>query len=287
MTIGDLLKNSYSLVEAGKVSFLDLEVLLSYALGVEREYLLAHDDEEVDLASLNVFQAYLERILAGEPVAYITNRKEFYGLDFFVDKRVLIPRPETEQIVERAVEFMVGRGEGGLKILDVGTGSGNMPVAIMTALGIDDEDFVESFLALDVSPDAVEVARLNVLQHGLEHKIDVLQSDLLEVVDDGEEFSVIVANLPYIGREKNRFVEQNVEKYEPNVALFGGNDGTELYDKLFQQLIEREIGFGMLLGEFGFAQGEIMGVLLEKYFPGRWVIENDLAGIERIFKVVN
>jgi len=105
-------------------------------------------------------------------------------------------------------------------------------------------------------------------------------------LEDDEVCDIIVANLPYVGEVTNRFVEKNVEKFEPRVALFGGNDGLELYKKMFQQIKEKGVKFKFLVGEFGFTQGEAIGELLSKYFEqDEWKIEKDLAGIERIFIV--
>lgn len=245
-------------------------------------------DEEVDEVDEIMFFAYVQRVRNGEPVEHITNQKEFYGLDFFVDNRVLIPRPETEMLVEKVLEFLrEGRslGSSGFRLIDVGTGSGNISVSIAKTF-LDDGGQIAMFEAVDVSEEALEVAKLNRDQHGLEHVVQIYQSDLLEGVDDGGEFDVIVANLPYIGEVKNRFVSREAEEFEPNVALFGGDNGLELYKKMFQQITDKNVKFKLLLGEFGFAQTEDMEGLLSNYFD-HYSIEKDLAGIDRIFIVTS
>ncbi|OGJ42554.1 protein-(glutamine-N5) methyltransferase, release factor-specific [Candidatus Peregrinibacteria bacterium RIFCSPLOWO2_01_FULL_39_12] len=281
MIIRDVLKFAVEYLGKTENAVLDSEVVLGFVLGVDKEYLFAHGNEEVDGFLVNLFKKYLDRVKNGEPVSYITNSKEFYGLDFFVDKRVLVPRPETEMLVEEVLQFLKSNADAGkcFRVLDVGTGSGNIAIAL--AKNFDGQDVV----ALDVSESAIEVAKINIEQHSLEDKVQVYQSDLLDVIDDGENFDVIVANLPYIGRIKNNYVGGGVEKHEPGTALFGGNDGLKLYKKMFQQIADKRVGFKLLVGEFGFGQGKDLEILLSKYFDHGWRIKSDLAGIDRMFAV--
>jgi release factor glutamine methyltransferase len=281
MIIREVLKSAIAHLGKSQNVVLDSEVVLAHVLGVDKEYLFAHGNEEVEVFLVNLFKKYLDRIKNGEPVSYITNSKEFYGLDFFVDKRVLVPRPETEMLVEEALQFLKSNEEEGkcFRVLDAGTGSGNIAIAL--AKNFDNQEVV----ALDVSGGAIEVARINIEQHSLEDKVQVYQSDLLEAIDDGENFDVIVANLPYIGRIKNNNVDENVEKYEPGAALFAGDDGLELYKKMFQQIADKNIGFKLFVGEFGFEQRKDLEVLLDKYFDHGWKIKSDLTGIDRMFAV--
>lgn len=286
MLIRDLLVYAYESLGAKESAILDSELLLAYALGESREYLTAHSGDELENeAVLSLFRAYLKRVVDGEPVAYILGEKEFYGLDFFVDNRVLLPRPETELIVEKVLEYFRSdelAGVSSFRLLDVGTGSGNIVVSIAkTALDV----FVDAD-AVDISDDALEVARLNAQQHCVEDRVSFFNSDLLENIDDAEKYDVIVANLPYIGEVDNSFVEENVEKYEPSLALFGGDDGLELYKKMFQQVLDKGVSFDLMIGEFGFGQSEEVSLLLNKYFDHRSCsIEKDLAGIDRIFVI--
>lgn len=288
MKICELLKSGYSKISLVKeAAFLDIEIVLAHVLGVSKEYLLAHGDGEVSFEDNALFDFYVERLVSGEPIAYITCHKEFYGNDFFVDKRVLVPRPETEMIVENVIGFIEKNVKNGkLKLADIGTGSGNIAISIAKHFQDYLDDPLDEVFAVDISEDALEVCKINIEQHGLEDKIQALQSDLLEFLEDFEICDIIVANLPYIGEIENRFVEKNVEKFEPNVALFGGNDGLELYKKMFQQVKEKSVKFKLMIGEFGFAQGEKMRELLSKYFEqDEWGIYEDLSGIERIFVV--
>lgn len=287
MIIKDLLKQGLDFLEHREGALLDVELILAFTLGVEKEYLIVNSDEEIDDGLKELFFHYLGRVREGEPIAYIIQNKEFYGLDFYVDSRVLIPRPETERLVEKVIEFLENKFDGTrrLRVLDVGTGSGNIAVSVAKYFFDQGLDIIEEVRALEFDPDAAEVARINVEQHGVDHLVNVFQSDLLEAVDDEESFDVIVANLPYIGQEKNRFVSASAEKYEPNIALFGGKEGLELYNKMFQDMIARGICSSFVAGEFGFAQREDMGGLLSKYFDQKWEIEKDLAGIDRLFVI--
>lgn len=287
MQIEDLLKQGEAVLKYRKNAALDCELVLAYVLGVDAAYLLAHNNEEVSEDLYALFDLYLKRLQAGEPVAYITHEKEFFGLNFFVDKRVLVPRPETELLVEKIIEYVNSQSHEGtrLRILDVGTGSGNIAVAVARYFEDNGLDLIDEIVAVDIDEEAIEVAKINIAQHTVDHKVNVFQSDLLEVVEDGEFFDIIVANLPYIGEVKNRSVEENVEKHEPSKALFAGNNGLALYKKMFQQIEDKNIGFDMMIGEFGFGQRKSVEELLNKYFEHRWSIDRDLAEIDRIFIV--
>lgn len=281
MRVKELLNDGKALLGDRENSSLDAELVLANVLGVSREYLFSHDDEEIETELIDLFSNYIKRIKEGEPVAYILKEKEFYGFNFFVDNRVLVPRPETEQIVERVFEFIDKNDDDEklFRVLDVGTGSGNIAVALAK------HERISEVLALDVDRNALEVAEINVEQFSLEREVQLVESDLLDAVEEGEEFDIIVSNLPYIGTVKNNYVSSSSEKYEPHVALFGGEDGLELYKKMFQQVVEKRVSFDLLIGEFGFAQENIMSELLDTNFAHKWVVEKDLAGIERVFMV--
>ncbi|MEK7085389.1 MAG: peptide chain release factor N(5)-glutamine methyltransferase [Patescibacteria group bacterium] len=262
MKINEALKFGMDFLSRRENVLLDCEVLLANVLGVDMEYLIAHSDEEVDHDLFELFCVYLKKIKDGCPVAYIVKEKEFYGLNFYVDNRVLVPRPETEMLVEKVLRFLKSNAEEGrrFRVLDVGTGSGN--IAISLAKNFDAQEVV----ALDVSEGAIEIAKINIEQHSVEDKVEVYQSDLLEAIEDNENFDVIVANLPYIGKVKNNDVDENVRKYEPGDALFAGDDGLELYKKMFQQVVDKGVGYRLIVGEFGSMQRKDLEALLNKYF---------------------
>ncbi len=287
MTIKELLNKGVDFLGRDREgNVLDAEVLLAFVLDTDKEYLFAHDDEDVSVDDEVLFLHYLKKVQEGEPLAYITQEKEFFGLNFFVDDRVLIPRPETEHMVEEAVTFIEEHDTGErVSVLDVGTGSGNIAVAIAKYFEAQGSDVIEKIDALDIEDGAVEVAHLNVDQHNVDHLVNVFQSDLLEVVPEGEFYDVIVANLPYIGEVKRQGLSDSTEKYEPNSALFAGDDGLDLYRRMFEEMREKNIRYNIMFGEFGFGQSEDLAEVLNEFFDDSWEIKQDLAGIERYFIV--
>lgn len=232
----------------------EMEVFLAHLLGVSRLDLIAHNEEEVPVEKLADLQVGWAQIEDGKPVAYLTQEKEFYGLNFYVDERVLVPRDATERLVDKVLE----RAQTGARILEIGTGSG----AISVALKHHRPDL--ELMATDVSQDALEVANKNIVQHAL--NIGLIHSDLLQEVPLAP-FDILVANLPYIGRETNHFIAENVQKHEPEVALFGGSDGLQLYAQLFQQIRTQEWEIPVIMGEIGFTQGRDIERLAEEHLP--------------------
>lgn len=256
------------LIQKGEKN-LESEVLLTHILKKSREFLIANPEHELNSQEVSSYNDLMNRHERGEPVAYLTNLKEFYELPFYVDERVLIPRPETEFLVEKVINLC--KNDPSIKkIIDIGTGSGNIAVSLAKHLPQNE------ITATDISEEALEVAKMNAKQ--MEVDINFIQSNLLN--DVKEEFDVIVANLPYIGKEKNKFVAKETEQYEPHVALFGGVDGLALYEELFKQNPK----FKYLLGEVGFMHHEALESLFKIYFPNsKCEIVKDLAGLDRYF----
>jgi release factor glutamine methyltransferase len=249
---------------------LEKEVLLANLLGKNREFLVANPEYEVTNEQSERFYTMIRSHERGIPVAYLIKHKEFYGLPFFVDSRVLIPRPETEFLVDKILE-LVKNDPNLKKIVDIGTGSGN--IACSLAKNLKDAEI----FATDVSDKALEVAKINAKK--LDVTISFIKSDLLDELKEME-FDIIVANLPYIGTESNSFVSKETQEHEPHVALFGGVNGLELYEKLFSQVKD----FKYLMGEIGFMHREFLEKLFKKYFPdSKCEILKDLAGLDRYF----
>ena len=277
MTISELLAKAREKLQKNSTDYLGIELIAAHCFNKSREQLITDSLQEVTPQQEDIFRSFFERFYVGEPVAYLLNKKEFYGLDFFVDKRVLIPRPETEMLVDEVIST-VGHLADKPRILDIGTGSGCIAVAIAKHCPH------AQITAVDVSEEALEVASQNIKNHQLQKQIQLKKSDLLTSVE--EPYDIVVANLPYIGKEKFNFVSREAEKYEPNVALFGGKDGLTLYQKLFEQLKGKSWKPKLLLGEFGFLQGEEIRKLLQQFYNDKdWTIRNDLASIERMFVV--
>ncbi len=261
----------------------EAEILLATLLKADRSFLIAHPEHEVSDELERDFLNCVERRAAGEPVAYILRKKEFFGLEFEVDSRCLIPRPETELVVETALEYIDMKAETSTPVrtlLDVGTGSGAIAVTLAKRVPL------LHVTATDISSDALCVASANANKNEVGGRVEILQSDLLSAVSS-RTFDIIVANLPYIGTEHFNFVEKEVAKFEPQVALFGGKDGLELYRKLFEQVKKLTNLPRMLLGEFGFLQREVLESILNEYFGSNAKISfrQDMALLDRIFIV--
>lgn len=204
---------------------LDAELLLAHALGQSREYLLSHDTQVLTKQETQRLAEYTIKRLDRQPVCYITNTIEFYGLDFFVDKRVLSPRVETEIIVEQAIKHAPLKS----KLIDIGTGSG----AIAIAIAKHRPDLLVT--ATELSLEAIAVARQNAISLlGKDHGITFLEADIFDGVDGN--YQTVVTNLPYVSDDYRDRMKPEVAK-EPEIALFGGpGDGLDLYRTFYQQL---------------------------------------------------
>jgi release factor glutamine methyltransferase len=247
---------------------LECELLLRHTLGIDRLQLHLDIHEELSQEQVLTFWQYVKRRLSGEPTAYIIGNREFYGLDFHVDRRVLIPRPETELLVEKALSL--AQDYPAMTIAEIGTGCG--AIAICLALNLPRV----RIYATDVSPDALKVASLNCERHGVASHIRLLHGDML--VPLPEPVDLIVANLPYVGK-----AEFNNLAFEPRLALDGGADGLEKIAKLGHQLAYKLRTGGHLLLEIGQGQANAVTGLLQRLFPGARIdIIPDLASIERV-----
>ncbi len=277
MTINEVLQLGSAFAN-DKVETLALEILLSHAISKPKEYVFAHPEENVSDDNIKKFTSFVKRHFNGEPVAYITGEKEFYGMTFHVDNRVLIPRPETEYLVDKVIETINKRGYvESPHILDVGTGSGNIAVAI--AYNLSDVKIT----ACDISNEAIEVAKKNIERYNLCGRVNVFWSDLLKGLND-EKYDIVVANLPYIGTEKHNFVSIETKNYEPHEALFGGFDGLRIYENLFEQMCKLKETPDYVFGEIGFLQGDELKKIVKRFYPKAFVsIEKDLSGLDRYF----
>jgi release factor glutamine methyltransferase len=262
---------------------LDAQLLLSHVLGKERSYLYMYPEQELDPAQETRWRALLAKRERGEPVAYLLGHKEFYGLDFSVDRRVLIPRPETELLVEAALSICrqrLSQGRAPL-VADIGTGSGAIPISIAIH-----EPALPYLYAIDISADALEVARLNCQRHRVTDRVRLLQGNLLEPLPAAVD--LLLANLPYVGTSEQETMLPDVLNYEPHLALFSGPDGLEL----LQQLL-REAGRGeklragaVLLLEIGYRQRETLTHLAQEIWPqARVSCFKDYTGWDRVLQI--
>ena len=283
------------------------ELLLLHVFGRDRTWLYAHPEEVVSDENAQRFFALIARRATGEPTQHLTGKQEFWGLEFEVTPDVLIPRPETEHVIEVALdrlavrEIRAGRpqtlsGEG-LRIADVGTGSGCIAIALAKELP------GANFYATDISPKALEVARRNATRHSVADRIDFFESNLLECLGvsplvypafrgatrlpamEGNSpplFDVIVSNPPYVGRREAATLPREVREHEPEVALYGGEEGYELYAALIAQAAQHLKPGGVLVLELGHNSLPAVRPLLD---AGPWTnvgVTNDLAGIPRV-----
>ena len=250
---------------------LEGEVLLRHVLGINRTQLFSELEQTVSPDQENALKQLLERRLRGEPSAYITGHREFYGLDLHVDSNVLIPRPESELLVTKAVSL--ARSYRINTIADIGTGCGAIAVSLAVNLpGV-------TVYAIDISAAALKVAGSNLRRYGAADMIHLLQGDLLEPLSGS--FDLIIANLPYV-REAELPVGGPLS-FEPVAALDGGREGLDKIDAICRQAGERLLPGGYMLLEIG--QGQATGVagLLRRAFPSALIeIDRDLAGIERL-----
>ncbi len=216
---------------------LDAEVLMSAAINRPREFLYAHPEYELRNEEVIRYNAFVRRRAAREPVAYITGKKEFYGLDFFVDDRVLIPRPETEEIVENALAILQ-KSSGQCAVIDVGTGSGCIIIAIAKASIID-----HKYAAVDISIEALDVARKNANQHGVQNKIAFFHGNLIEPILNSPQKKfdaiIIAANLPYITQAQYKTLEPEIVGYEPSSALLTPTDDYYYYYRELENCVTK------------------------------------------------
>ncbi|HWC49949.1 MAG TPA: peptide chain release factor N(5)-glutamine methyltransferase [Solirubrobacterales bacterium] len=251
---------------------LDAELLLAEAMGRERAALVAEPSAQVPPAAARRFGEMVRRRLRREPVAYILGRKGFRRLELAVDPRVLVPRPETELLVELALELRPAR------VLDVGTGSGAI------ALAVADELPAAEVTATDTSPGALEVARANAERLGLAERVRFVEGAL---PDEGDGFDLVLANLPYVAERDWSSLQPEVTQYEPREALLAGPDGLDAYRALIPKcapLLSRyaEQMRGALAVELGEGQAPAVAELMRAAGFAEVEVRRDLAGIERV-----
>ncbi|MDO8637062.1 MAG: peptide chain release factor N(5)-glutamine methyltransferase [Dehalococcoidia bacterium] len=282
MKVGQAWKDASAKLAAGGIedALMEGELLLRQTLKMERSEFYSGLSGELTTSELNRLKEFLTQRLTHKPSAYIRHVKEFYGLEFYVDERVLIPRPETELLVEKALEMVHSRltlrqaqGGEGLLIADIGTGSG----AIAVALAVNLPRF--RIFATDISGEALEVAEINCRKHGVADRVQLLSGDLLTPLP--QPVDIIIANLPYIPDAELDNLAPEVSRYEPSLALSGGPDGLEYIRRLIDQGTAKLKPGGALLLEVGMGQAEVVAGMVHRYFLDVTVY-SDLAGIPRV-----
>lgn len=272
-TVGDALAGVRVLHTAGSsVTAAVAQAWLSHLLAKDRAWLLAHPEALLDPECAARFADGLRRLVAGEPLAYLTGEREFCGLAFAVTPDVLIPRPETDDLIEDILAWITQHEPHQPHIMDVGTGSGAIAVTLAVRLG------GAQWVATDISLAALQVARLNARRHRVQERVQFVRADLLAGI--AGRFDVIAANLPYIASDVLPTLD--VHRWEPTLALDGGPDGLDLIRRLLRQVPSRLNPGGLLILEIGYDQGERVVALCEEAFPGAAVeVRSDLVGLDR------
>jgi release factor glutamine methyltransferase len=251
----------------------DAELLLLHTLQIPRVTLLAHPDRELTPDQQTLYETTIARRLRHEPIQYITGQQEFYGLLLQVTPAVLVPRPETEHLVEAVLTLLPA--DGILKIVDIGTGSGAIAIALAIYLP------QAEITALDISTEALAVAAANAREHKVANRIRFLQSDLLSALDhEAGTFDAIVSNPPYVPETDRDTLHPQVRDHEPATALFAGETGLDVYRRLVPQAHNALKPNGLLALEIGHGQQDAIASLLQTWHNVSFV--NDLQRIPRV-----
>ena len=249
----------------------DAETLLRVAMERDRTWLLTHKNRSIEADEAGRLNEALSRRIAGEPIQYITGETEFYGLPFRVTRDVLIPRPETEHVVEKAIA--IAREFRQPRIVDVGTGSGAIAVALAHNLPNTE------VTAIDSSPSALALAKMNAARNGVGERIRFFEGDLLAPVA-GEKFDLVVSNPPYVAESERGTLAVEVLEFEPAMALFAGEDGLDVYRRLIPAAHKVLAASGAIVLEIGFGQAEPVRALINLHGFGEIEIAPDLQRIK-------
>lgn len=257
----------------------NIEIMLSEIAGCKRSELL-NSNSFLDDEKLRLFEVYLKRRASGEPLQYILGEAEFYGYRIKVDKNVLIPRPETEQLVERVLNDIVNSGFDSVKILEIGTGSGCISIALANELEKKNIEF--NITATDISEEAVNLAIGNIFLNKANY-VEVIAEDFLSLYSL-EDYDYIISNPPYISKEDFLLLETEIKDYEPEVALTDKLDGLTFYRKMFALLLNAKSPV-KLFCEIGHEQMEKLEYLLNEQKISDYKFYKDYNGIDRIMEV--
>ncbi len=293
-TVAALVTRGAQRIESGGSTSprLDAELLLAHVLDIDRTGIVAHPEAPVGDSAEERFDAAVERRETGEPIAYIVGVREFYGLAFSVDPRALVPRPETERLVELAGDEIVRRltsdprppGAPPLSVVDVGTGSGAVAIALAVTFRRRGMAGEVSITATDISADALQVAVENAVGHGVADRIMFYEADLLPPLAETRH-DVIVANLPYVESDLLDGPDSTL-RHEPRVALDGGPDGMAVIERLIAELPVGLATDGTALLEIGSDQADAVTRLITRLLPGATsTVETDMAGLPRVVRI--
>lgn len=279
MQVGETLKSAIARLTSGGVSSprMNAELLLMFTIGKDRAFLYGHPEQGLSNEETRRYEDALNQRMAGVPAQYITGHQEFWGMDLIVSPAVLIPRPETEHVIEAVLDH-VGRmpSSAKIRVVDVGTGSGCIALALAKELPN------AEIHATDISSAALEIARANAARLQLANRISFHETDLLSGLEPAS-FDFVVSNPPYVGESEKDTVQLEVRKFEPRTAVFAGAKGTEVIERLIPQAKEVLKPGGWLVIEISGTIAEDVRDLLKDWSGVR--IANDLQGIPRVASV--
>lgn len=251
---------------------LDSRILLCFTLKIRYEQLITIYNKPLPSDTESVFNSYIARRQNNEPVAYITRSKEFYGLDFLVTSDVLIPRPETELLVNKLIQI---NDKPYCKILELGVGSGAISVSLAKNLP------ASKITAIDLSNKAIEISKINAKKHNVENQINFIQSHWYQNLKD-RNFDFIISNPPYINKTDVKLISESTMKYEPSIALYASNKGLEHYHTIIKDAKSYLKASGKILLEIGFGQAaDVIDILKRNNFKDIHLIK-DYSGIDRV-----
>lgn len=276
-----------------KIDNLDLNLLIGHILKKEREFILSHPELKISNNKLKQLEKNIARRLKNEPLAYITGEKEFYGLNFSVDRSTLIPRPETELLVDLAIETIKNNLTRNEKInfIDIGTGSGNIIISVFKNLENKIKSPKLNFIGIDSSKEAIKIAKKNAKNNFLNKKIKFTQGDLLSPLISSPKTTyspilIITANLPYLSKKIYQNCLPSVKEYEPKTALYSPQFGLGHYLKLFKQLKSFDFFKLSLFLEISPEQKKILTPIIKTNFPCAKInFKKDLSGRWRVVKI--
>jgi len=275
MKISEILKTSTDVLRESGVAEPRREAnsLLAFALNKNQTFLIAHDDYELSDEEKNNYRQFINRRANREPFQYIVGKQEFYGLDFSVTPDVLIPRPETELLVETAIEILAENA----KFCEVGVGSGCVCVSILHEIK------TSAAIGLDISEAALRIARKNAEINNVSERLKLKQSDVFEILNE-ERFDLIVSNPPYISVEEMKFLQTEVRGFEPETALTDGKDGLSIIENIINAAPRFLSEKGFLLLEIGYQQSADVQKMFDESVWRKVEALKDLQQIERIIK---
>lgn len=277
MQVREALKLATKKFKESSTPSLDARLLLAHALNYSQEKLLINYDKELEQDIETRFFEFVARREEQEPIAYILGRQEFYGLEFAVNKHVLIPRPETELIIDILKEDSTRKGQNdNIDILELGIGSGAVSVCLAK------EILLANITAAEVSDQAIEIAQSNVSRHKVQNQVKILKSDWYSALDKGEKYDYIVSNPPYICRSEIYQMSKETIDFEPDLALYADNEGLSSYQAIIQNAKNFLKNDGKLVFEIGYSQKNMILDLLKRAGFENTSVKQDLSGLDRI-----